>query len=53
MTKNPRTITEDDSLTSVVNLMIEKNLKRVPVVNGTKLVGIITRKDLMKGFAKS
>ncbi len=53
MTKNVRTISESVSLTDVVTLMIEKELKRVPVVDGKKLVGIITRKDIMKGFSKS
>ncbi len=50
MTKKPLTVEEDASLNTVVGLMASKNLKRLPVVNGENLVGIITRKDLVKAF---
>lgn len=50
MTKSPRTVTPDYSLTDVVNLMIRHNLKRIPVIEDEKLVGIITRKDIMRAF---
>lgn len=50
MTKSPKTVTPDYSLTDVVNLMIRHNLKRIPVVEDEKLVGIITRQDIMRAF---
>jgi CBS domain-containing protein len=50
MTKFPKTVTPDFSLTDVVNIMIRHNLKRIPVVEDEKLVGIITRKDIMRAF---
>lgn len=53
MTKNPTTVTPNTSLTNIVNLMISHNLKRLPVIDQDKLVGIITRKDLIKAFLKS
>ncbi|NYT11314.1 MAG: CBS domain-containing protein [Methanomassiliicoccales archaeon] len=37
----------DDSLRKVVEYMVEFNLRSLPVVEGSKLVGIISRKDVM------
>jgi CBS domain-containing protein len=50
MTRHPKTVSPDFSLTDVVNMMIRLNLKRIPVVQDKKLVGIITRQDIMKAF---
>jgi CBS domain-containing protein len=33
--------------------MEDQNLKRIPVVEDDKLVGIITRRDLLRAFRKS
>ena len=48
MTMNPYTIAFDAPITDVIELMREKNLKRVPVVNGEKVVGMLTRSDIQK-----
>lgn len=48
MTKNPTTITANAPITDVVALMREKNLKRVPVVDGDKVIGILTQSDIQK-----
>ena len=48
MTANPFTIASDASISEVVELMREKNLKRVPVVDGEKVVGLVTQNDLQK-----
>jgi CBS domain-containing protein len=53
MTKNLKTVAPDTSLDSVVALMEDQNLKRIPVVEDNKLVGIITRRDLLRAFRKS
>jgi CBS domain-containing protein len=50
MTKDPVTITPDTTLTSIVNLMLSKKLKRLPVVDQGRIVGMVTRKDLIKAF---
>jgi len=50
MTKNPKTISPDTSLNSIVSFMEDKKLKRLPVVENQKLVGMITRKDLLHAF---
>lgn len=48
MTSNPYTIAFDAPITEVIELMREKTLKRVPVVHGDKVVGMITQGDIQK-----
>ncbi len=48
MTMNPYTIAFDAPITEVIELMREKNLKRVPVVHGDKVVGMLTHGDIQK-----
>ena len=50
MSKNLHTVKPDSTLTDVVNYMISKSYKRLPVVEDGKLVGIITRKDILRAF---
>jgi CBS domain-containing protein len=47
MTVEVQTATEDASLEDVVRLMEKHHIKRVPVIRGDKMVGIITRANLM------
>jgi len=47
MTRNPITIGPNDSPTLAAKLMIEGGFRRLPVVEGGKLVGIVTPTDLM------
>lgn len=51
MTRKVTTITPGESLSDVVKLMISKNLKRLPVVEDGNLVGIVTRRDIIKAFS--
>ncbi|WP_456763135.1 CBS domain-containing protein [Bradyrhizobium sp. USDA 4011] len=51
MTRTPVTAAEDAPLTTVVELMEKNNVKRLPVVRGGKLVGIITRSNLLRTVA--
>jgi CBS domain-containing protein len=48
MTEEVVTVEEDDSLTDVVLLMVERDLHRLPVVRDGLLVGIVTRQDLLR-----
>ena len=48
MTENVITVTEDVEIEEVVKLMIKHGVKRVPVINGDKIVGIISRADIIK-----
>ena len=53
MTTNLKTVAPEETLNHVLNVLINNNLKRIPVVEADKLVGVITRRDIMKAFAKS
>lgn len=48
MTKNPYTIEVKASISDAVALFREKGLKRLPVVDGEKVVGILTQSDIQK-----
>lgn len=39
---------EDDDLVDIVEVMIEGRFRRVPIVRGEKIVGLITRSDVMR-----
>lgn len=51
MTKSPLTITEDTALAEIVDLMEKNNVKRLPVMRGDKLVGIVSRANLLQAVA--
>jgi CBS domain-containing protein len=51
MTCEPFTISSDTPLEGVVQAMEKHHVKRLPVVDGGKLVGIISRADLLHALA--
>jgi predicted transcriptional regulator len=51
MTKSPLTITEDTALADIVAMMERNNVKRLPVVRGDKVVGIVSRANLLQAVA--
>lgn len=51
MTQDICTATEDMQLEDVVQLMERENVKRLPVMRGDALVGIVTRSDLLRAVA--
>jgi CBS domain-containing protein len=51
MTPNPVTIDEDTPLAEVVRILEERRIKRVPVVRGRRVVGIISRANLLHALA--
>src|SRR5690606_31423386 len=51
MTRDVMTASEDTSVQDVVKLMKANAIKRVPIVKGNKVVGIISRADLLRGLA--
>lgn len=50
MTKKVITISPDDSVSKAAKIMWEKKINRLPVVEEKKIVGIITRADILKAF---
>jgi CBS domain-containing protein len=51
MTRNVVTVTEETSLGEIARLLEEHRIKRVPVVRDGKLVGIVSRANLLHGLA--
>ena len=48
MTENPVTVDVDTGVTELVELMAEHGVRRMPVVDGDELYGIITLDDLAR-----
>ena len=51
MTPQPLTITEDTPLEEIVELMEKNNVKRLPVMRADKIVGIVSRSNLLQAVA--
>ena len=51
MTRYPVTITEDVSIGQAARLLEERRIKRVPVVRDGKLIGIVSRANLLQALA--
>lgn len=47
MSKNTITIDPDKTIEDAVNLMVEYKIKKLPVVDDDKLVGIVTTSDII------
>lgn len=47
MTKRPVTVTPEMTVAEALNLMTEHKLRRLPVVEGEKLVGLISLRDII------
>ncbi|NLJ88902.1 MAG: CBS domain-containing protein [Epulopiscium sp.] len=49
MTRDVYTITEDATIEEIANIMVDKNINRVPVVDkGGRIIGIVSRADMLK-----
>ncbi len=51
MTKNVVTVDEDTSLADIADLLEKQRIKRVPVVREGKLIGIVSRANLIRALA--
>jgi len=51
MTRDPITVSEDTELEKLVSLMERNGVKRIPVVRGNRLIGIVTRSNLLRAVA--
>ncbi|HKB94329.1 MAG TPA: CBS domain-containing protein [Gaiellaceae bacterium] len=52
MTPNPLTITAEDSILAAAQLMGERSLRHLPVVEGGNLVGIVSIRDVLGYLAE-
>jgi CBS domain-containing protein len=52
MTANPPTCAEGDTLEQIATVLHEHNLSRLPVVRDGKLVGIISRGDILRSIVE-
>lgn len=50
MTQNVLTMTPTDSITGAASLMRRERIGAVPIVQGKRLVGILTRSDLLEAL---
>jgi len=48
MTENPFSFDQEDSLIDIAECFIKNNFRRVPITSEGKLVGIVSRKDIIK-----
>ncbi|HNX48408.1 MAG TPA: CBS domain-containing protein [Methanomassiliicoccales archaeon] len=48
MHDSPITMTAEDDLTKAINTMVEKNISTIPVVSGDRMVGIVTKYDILE-----
>jgi CBS domain-containing protein len=53
MTKGVVAVTEDTDLAEIADLLENRRIKRVPVVSGGKVVGIVSRSNLLRAFART
>lgn len=51
MTKDVIVVNEEDTLEEIATIMTKKNVNRVPVVAEGRLVGIVTRRDIIRAYA--
>jgi acetoin utilization protein AcuB len=51
MKKDLITITKDERMTTARKILKEKNIRHLPVVDGKKLIGLVTNMDIRKGEA--
>lgn len=52
MSKDVVTVAPEIALNEAIVMMVERKIQRLPVVEGEKLVGILTRGDIIRGLAK-
>jgi len=51
MTVEPITVTADALVTDVATLLVERDVARVPVVDGDTVVGIVSKSDIVRSLA--
>jgi CBS domain-containing protein len=52
MTRKVVTAGQDDLVEDIAPMMVEKKINRIPIVDKGKVVGIVTRGDILRGLFK-
>lgn len=50
MSSNPVTVQADTSVEDLATLMVDREVSRVPVLEGDKLVGIVSKSDIVRSL---
>lgn len=53
MTKDPICVSAESGFNEIVKILVSKHLIRVPVVNNGKLIGIVSRRDIIFAFTQA
>lgn len=53
MTREVFWVSPEDNVEAAIQLMVKHKVHRIPVVEGGKLVGILTRGDVLRGFFRT
>ncbi|CCO24528.1 CBS domain-containing protein [Maridesulfovibrio hydrothermalis] len=53
MTPDPVTVTPDTSIEKIADLMVERKLYTLPVVEDGKLIGVVGKEDVLKVLTKA
>lgn len=53
MTRQVVVVTEDTSLQQIASILEARHIRRLPVLRGKQLVGVVTRADLVRALAKN
>jgi CBS domain-containing protein len=52
MTADPVTVDAEDPVEDVATLLVERDVSRVPVMDGDRLVGIISKHDIVRALSE-
>lgn len=52
MTSDVITFGEDSAVADIARVMIEHNINRIPIIRDCRVVGIVSRRDIVKAMAK-
>ena len=52
MTPEPFTVQADATLEDVATLLVDRDVSRLPVLDGDQLVGIVTKSDVLRSIVK-
>ncbi len=53
MTRDVAAVGSDDDVEKAIQVMVKRKVHRVPVIDHGKLVGIVTRADILRGFFRT